>query len=165
MPLLIYGLVYGPLESNRAAAEVQILQWVLLLVTFFVLGLFLFFKHIGRLHAWTLLGVYMLWMSFVVRRGTNADWTRPLAEFVQELHQPVTITKAEYDQIEKGMSVEDVLGIIGEGCSEMTNNQELELPNGLTLSMSVYSCVNVFGSNALFTFQNDSLVIKVQVGL
>ena len=83
----------------------------------------------------------------MIGRGCNADWTRPLAEFVHELHAPTVITLSEYKKVEYGMSVDEVMFIVGPGCDRLSYADFT--PNFPEHSMSVYSCMNAFGSNGL----------------
>jgi len=163
LPLLVYTLCYGPLPPSRSAGEIQLLQWMLLVVTCVVLAVFLLSRRIGLVHGVALSTVYIVWTTFVVGRGCNADWTRPFAEFVHELHAPTVITMSEYRRVDYGMSVDEVLDVVGSGCDRLSHADLM--PNNPEHSMSVYACMNAFGSNGLFTFVGDKLRIKVQVGL
>lgn len=77
LPLLLYGLTVGAVEltASGAAADVQILRWVLLAVTAVVLTLFLVGTGVGRIKAVVLFGMYFVWTAFVVGRGMGAEWT------------------------------------------------------------------------------------------
>ncbi len=76
LPLMIYGLTVGAVElvADGAAADVQILRWVLLAVTAVVLALFLIGRGVGRAKAVLLFGMYFVWTAFVVGRGMGAEW-------------------------------------------------------------------------------------------
>ncbi len=74
----------------------------------------------------------------------------------------VTISLSEYNCIENGMTYEQVVAIVGgEGTvlSE-TNSQEL----GIHTIMYYYDGIQL-GANANFTFQNNELITKAQMGL
>lgn len=66
LPLLVYGLVYGPVEvsSISSAASVQSLRIALLVVTAVVLGLLLIGK-VGRGKGYALLSLYAGWLGFL----------------------------------------------------------------------------------------------------
>jgi cation:H+ antiporter len=84
LPLLCYGLIFGDitLTASAASADVQILRWVLLVVTGIVLALFLVGKKIGKGKAMVLFSVYFLWTAFVVGRGMEAEWAQQIVTFL-----------------------------------------------------------------------------------
>jgi hypothetical protein len=75
----------------------------------------------------------------------------------------VTVTKAEYDKIQKGMSYEEIKAIIG-GEGELTSEMGLPGEEGYTTSYT-YNGVGEPGANAAFMFQNGQLYDKLQFGL
>lgn len=76
LPLMVYGLTVGAVEltASGAAADVQILRWVLLAVTAVVLAIFLIGGGVGKAKAVVLFGLYFVWTAFVVGRGMGAEW-------------------------------------------------------------------------------------------
>lgn len=66
LPLLAYGLVYGPVELSAvgSAANVQTLRIALLAVTAVVLGLLLI-GRVGKGKGYALLGLYGGWLAFL----------------------------------------------------------------------------------------------------
>ncbi len=76
LPLMLYGLTVGAVEltASGAAADVQILRWVLLAVTAVVLAIFLIGGGVGKVKAVVLFGLYFIWTAFVVGRGIGAEW-------------------------------------------------------------------------------------------
>lgn len=78
LPLMLYGLTVGAVEltSAGAAADVQILRWVLLAVTAVVLALFLIGSGVGRFKAVVLFSLYFIWTAFVIGRGMGAEWAQ-----------------------------------------------------------------------------------------
>ncbi len=74
-----------------------------------------------------------------------------------------TITKAEYDKIENGMTYEEVVGIIGgkgEALSEVG-----EKGTAFYTVVYMFNGEGMLGANANFTFQNGKLMMKAQAGL
>ena len=84
LPLLAYGLVFGDIQMSAAgaAADVQVLRWVLLLVTAAVLSLFLIGRGIGRGKAVALFSLYFGWTFFVIGRAQNAGWAQSLVDLL-----------------------------------------------------------------------------------
>jgi cation:H+ antiporter len=70
LPLLCYGLVYGDVHvsSIDGAASVQSLRVALLAVSVLVLGVLLI-GRIGKSKGYALLGVYGLWMAYLVHQA------------------------------------------------------------------------------------------------
>jgi hypothetical protein len=69
------------------------------------------------------------------------------------------ITYSEYQQIENGMSYQEVVNIIGEDGEELSNT----VLGDLTILM--YQWINSDFSNMTATFENDKLTSKSQFGL
>lgn len=89
VPLLIYGLVFGDISispaipgADNSAADVQVLRWVLLMVTAVVLSLFLIGKGIGRGKAAILFSLYFMWTAFVVGRAQGAQWANDIIQWL-----------------------------------------------------------------------------------
>lgn len=75
LPLLVYGLVYGPVQlaaTGGANADVQILRIALLGMTGAVMAIFLIGAKTGRTKAILLMALYVVWTAFVV--GRAAQW-------------------------------------------------------------------------------------------
>ena len=71
------------------------------------------------------------------------------------------ITMQEYNQIQSGMTYEEVKEIIGSN-GELTSRVDT---NGIVVEMYTWYGNGTAGSNANVTFQNDSVVGKAQFGL
>ena len=91
VPLLAYGLIEGDvvLAHTGAAADVQVLQWVLLGMSLVVIAMFVLGRGLGRGAAITLVGLYAAWSVFVVGRGADAAWTHPIVELLPGHSLPV----------------------------------------------------------------------------
>lgn len=68
------------------------------------------------------------------------------------------ITMDLYNKIENGMTYEQVKGILGEG--ELTSETKI-----MDSDSKMYSYINKDGTNATFTFTNDSMNLKAQFNL
>ena len=98
VPLLAYGLIIGdiPLSQAGAAADVQVLRWVLFFTTICVLLLLLSGPTIGKARAYLLIALYAAWSAFIVARALDADWARAIVNAlpqgqtsVSEQHVPM----------------------------------------------------------------------------
>jgi cation:H+ antiporter len=97
VPLLAYGLVVGDLtlEHTVAAADVQVLTWMLLFVTLLVIAMFVVRRQLGSGTALALLGVFAVWTAFIVGRATEARWTEPIIHALpgHSLPSPTEVSK------------------------------------------------------------------------
>ena len=86
VPLLAYGLIVGDIElsSAGAAADVQVLRWVLFFTTICVLGLLLTGPVIDALRAYLLFALYCAWTAFIVGRAFEADWAQRMVDILPE---------------------------------------------------------------------------------
>jgi cation:H+ antiporter len=75
LPLLVYGLVFGPVElaaTGGASADVQILRIALLGITGAVMAIFLVGPRTGSVKAILMMTLYVLWTAFII--GRAARW-------------------------------------------------------------------------------------------
>lgn len=70
-----------------------------------------------------------------------------------------TVTKAEFDQVQTGMSYSQVQAIIGDP------GEKLSETNMAGFSTVMYMWKNPTGSNMNAMFQNDKLISKAQISL
>ncbi len=76
-PLLCYGLVHGDVHlasTSGSAADVQLLRVALLVVTVFVMALFLIGTRMGRVKAALLMLIYAAWTLFIIGRAVEWEW-------------------------------------------------------------------------------------------
>ena len=76
LPLMIYASVYGAVllsSGDSGQAQVQDLRILLVVITLMVLTIFLWGRTLGRQKAFLLLGVYVLWLVYIV--GRALEWT------------------------------------------------------------------------------------------
>ena len=69
------------------------------------------------------------------------------------------VTLDEFSQIREGMTYEEVVAIIGEPGTEHARERRARI------TKSLYSWSNRDASRMIALFENDSLTLKVQVGL
>ncbi len=74
---------------------------------------------------------------------------------------PDDITMEEYNQIENGMTYDEVVEIIGSQ-GELSTESEYE---GYTIEIYTWYADKTIGSNANVTFENGKVSAKAQVGL
>lgn len=95
--------------------------------------------------------------------ATDTETETPAAEEPAESENNPGISKAEFDQIENGMTYEEVVQIIG-GEGEVLSEVG-EKGTELYTVMYTYDGETGLGANANFTFQNNKLQAKAQFGL
>lgn len=79
--------------------------------------------------------------------------------------QPV-ITMSNYQQIQNGMSYQQVVQIIGKAGEEISRSHIAGVPGVMeSVDTVFYQWVNPGGSNMNAMFQNDKLIQKAQIGL
>lgn len=74
------------------------------------------------------------------------------------MNMDAKITSDLYNKIQNGMTYEEVKAILGEG--ELISYGKIA-----NVESTMYEYINKDGSNANFTFSNNSLQMKAQVGL
>ncbi len=95
-PLFLYTLIYGPIQmSPDTIQQSGELRVSLLILT--VIGFFVYFIGkrdrstgtptipLGKPRAFILLGMYTMYVVYVVGRGNGWAWTQPITEFIQRL--------------------------------------------------------------------------------
>lgn len=70
------------------------------------------------------------------------------------------ITLSEYNEIEIGMSYDEVVAIVGDGPTRTASATGPYENTG-----TAYQWINDDGSSAVITFENDKVVLKAQVDL
>jgi hypothetical protein len=79
--------------------------------------------------------------------------------------QPV-VTMAEYQQLQNGMSYQQVVQVIGQPGEEASRNHMDGVPGVMeSVETVMYQWINPGGSNMNAMFQNDKLIQKAQFGL
>ncbi len=82
-PLMIFTLIYGPIhmppEMVDLSSELRFLLWLL---TVLVLVIFVIGNKIGRGKSLILLGLYFLFVLYVIGRGSGNEFTQGLADWL-----------------------------------------------------------------------------------
>ncbi len=92
--------------------------------------------------------------------------TKPQAGFSMPSFGKQNVTFAQYNQIQVGMSYEQVFSIIGKHGEEMAQNRIEGVPGIMTsISTVMYQWTNGNGSGMNAIFQNNKLMQKAQFGL
>jgi len=83
LPLLIFTLIHGPIvmpdEIVRQSTELRFLLWLL---TIIVVVLFISGRYLGKGKAYLLLGMYSLFVLYVIGRGTGNSITQGIADWL-----------------------------------------------------------------------------------
>ena len=82
-PLMIFTLIYGPIhmppEMVDLSSELRFLLWLL---TVLVLLIFIIGSKIGKSKAFLLLGLYFLFVLYVIGRGSGNEFTQGIADLL-----------------------------------------------------------------------------------
>jgi len=82
-PLMIFTLIYGPIhmppEMVDLSSELRFLLWLL---TVLVLLIFIFGTKIGKSKAFLLLGLYFLFVLYVIGRGSGNEFAQGMADWL-----------------------------------------------------------------------------------
>ena len=86
LPLAIYGFVNGNIALSGSASgdDVQLLRFVLIIVSVLILTIFLIGRSVGKFKAVLLFSLYFMWTAFIVGSAQKAEWTQmiKLPEFL-----------------------------------------------------------------------------------
>ncbi len=85
-PLFLYTIIYGPIVMNQEtinqSSELRMLLLILTVVAFIV---YIFRKIIDKVQANLLLGIYSIFMLYVIGRGANHPVAEEIAEFLRSI--------------------------------------------------------------------------------
>jgi Ca2+/Na+ antiporter len=85
-PLFLYTIIYGPIIMNEETIEQSSeLRMLLLLLTMLAFGVYTFRKIINHVQAYLLLGIYSVFMLYVIGRGANHPLANEIADFLQSI--------------------------------------------------------------------------------
>ena len=83
LPVLIYTLIYGPIEMSDMVRNWSLSMWlVLLLINLVAIPLFIYSKSFGRRHGLVLISIYLLFLLFVIEESAKLGWVSKLVEFI-----------------------------------------------------------------------------------
>ena len=86
LPLLLYTLVYGNIEMDQAIIELSTELWMFLLITT-ILGYIIFIsgKKLTRIKAFLFLGIYLVFVLFVIGQVLHAPVTENFSRWMLNL--------------------------------------------------------------------------------
>jgi len=91
LPLFLYGIIYGsiqiPAEIVSSIVELRLLLLFLTIGAFFI---FLFGKGMAKGKAYSLLGLYAAFTTFIIARAYEMTWVQPISDglhFIQQFLQ------------------------------------------------------------------------------
>lgn len=85
-PLFLYTLIYGPIVMNEATIEQSSeLRMLLLLLTILAFGVYTYRKIIDNVQAYLLLGIYSIFMLYVIGRGAGHPLANEIASFLKSI--------------------------------------------------------------------------------
>jgi len=83
LPLMIFTLMNGPIEMPEAivrqSTELRFLLWLLTIV---VVVMFISGRYLGKGKSYLLLGMYALFVVYVVGRGTGSELAQSIADWL-----------------------------------------------------------------------------------
>jgi Ca2+/Na+ antiporter len=84
--LFLFTLLHGPIqmtpEINELSGELRVLLFLLTIVVFFI---FYLGKTVGKIKSFILLGLYVLFLFYVVGRSYNDPISSAIAEFLRAI--------------------------------------------------------------------------------
>lgn len=82
-PLFVFTLIHGPIPMSQEMVDLSSeLRFLLWLLTVVVLAIFIAGGYIGRMKAFILLGLYVLFVFYVIGRGTGSEVTQVIADWL-----------------------------------------------------------------------------------
>lgn len=87
-PLTVYCLLNGPIPiSDQVGSNIAELQLMLMFITILVIALFYFGKSMGRWKAYTLLGLYLAFVAFILGdpEAKFFNYNQPIADFLMQI--------------------------------------------------------------------------------
>lgn len=85
-PLFLYTLIYGPIVMNQETInQSSELRMLLLILTILAFIVYIFRKVIDKVQANLLLGIYSIFMLYVIGRGANHPFAQEIAEFLRSI--------------------------------------------------------------------------------
>lgn len=85
-PLFLYTLIYGPIVMNQETInQSSELRMLLLILTILAFIVYIFRTIIDKVQANLLLGIYSIFMLYVIGRGANNPIANDIAEFLRSI--------------------------------------------------------------------------------
>lgn len=90
-PLFIFTIINGPINMPAEIVDLSSeLRFLLLILTIIVVLIFTLGKYIGKLKAFILLGLYVLFVLYIVGRSANNEVANAIADFLVSSVQMLT---------------------------------------------------------------------------
>jgi cation:H+ antiporter len=84
LPLFLYTIINGPIiMPDSMVTHITELRVVLLVFTIAAFLIFLFGQSITKVKALSLLGMYFVFVTFVLSRAYELEWARPISEVIK----------------------------------------------------------------------------------
>ncbi|MFV0237077.1 MAG: sodium:calcium antiporter [Flavobacteriales bacterium] len=92
-PLLLFTLIYNRdiILSEQIINDITLLQVLLLIMTVAITIIFLMGKTMGKLKAYVLFLMYILFTGFIIAQSLNAKWTEPIIEVLLLIGQQLQL--------------------------------------------------------------------------
>jgi|TARA_B110000902_G_scaffold106182_1_gene125573 cation:H+ antiporter len=85
-PLFMYCLIYGPINMDPTVVEFSSELRILLLV-FTILAFFVYYigKYMGKIKAYILLSMYILFTAYICGRSLDASWAQEISDILRNI--------------------------------------------------------------------------------
>lgn len=85
-PLFMYCLIYGPINMDPTVVEFSSELRILLLV-FTILAFFVYYigKYMGKIKAFILLSMYILFTAYICGRSLDASWAQEISDVLRNI--------------------------------------------------------------------------------
>ena len=85
-PLFMYCLIYGPINMDPTVVEFSSELRILLLV-FTILAFFVYYigKYMGKIKAYILLAMYILFTAYICGRSLDASWAQEISDVLRNI--------------------------------------------------------------------------------
>jgi len=85
-PLFLYCLIYGPINMDPTVVEFSSELRILLLV-FTILAFFVYYigKYMGKIKAFILLSMYILFTAYICGRSLDASWAQEISDVLRNI--------------------------------------------------------------------------------
>ena len=85
-PLFMYCLIYGPINMDPTVVEFSSELRILLLV-FTILAFFVYYigKYMGKIKAYILLSMYILFTAYICGRSLDASWAQEISDVLRNI--------------------------------------------------------------------------------
>ena len=87
-PLFLYCIIYGPINMDPETLA-HTSQLRILLLIFTILAFFIYFvgSKMGRSKAFMLIGIYLLFTTYIVATSLEAEWAITITDYLQSVYE------------------------------------------------------------------------------